>query len=220
MKFNTIWAVALMLVFALSASAQKDFQGTVVYGMEYIELPAQMEGMEAMLPKEMTMMIKGDRTRVDQALGMGMRQSSIIDTKNKTMVMLMDMMGQKMKVQMDLDEMEQKEKSKGKKSDVKIEYVDEQKTIAGFKCKKALVTSKGDENSIEVYYTEDLPSSASREFEGLKGFPLEFGKADAGMSIKITATQVDRSKVDDSNFDIPEGYQEMDPAMLEKIMGG
>lgn len=207
-----------MILFVYNVSAQKDFQGTITYGLDYIELPAQMEGMEGMLPKEMSVTIKGDLSRIDQSLGMGMRQTSIVDQKNNTIVMLMDMMGQKMKMEMPLDEMDEKEKKK--KSDIKIDYVDGEKEIAGFKCKKALISSKGQDGEVEVYYTEELPGSASREFEGLKGYPLEFGRNQQGMSIRISATKVDQSKVDDSKFETPDGYTDMDPAMIEKMMGG
>ena len=57
------------LAIALPTFAQKKFEGTIVFGLEYQDLPAEMA---AMLPDEMTTQIKGDKTRLEQSLGMGM----------------------------------------------------------------------------------------------------------------------------------------------------
>ncbi|MFT4595098.1 MAG: hypothetical protein ACI9LA_000872, partial [Bacteroidia bacterium] len=83
------------IAIALPTLAQKKFEGSITFGLEYKDLPAEMAAMEAMLPDEMTTRIKGDKSRMEQSLGMGMSQVTITNMKTKSGTLLMDMMGKK-----------------------------------------------------------------------------------------------------------------------------
>lgn len=212
-------AVCVALAIALPTFAQKKFEGTVVYGLEYQDLPAEMAMMEAMLPDEMTTQIKGDKTRIEQSLGMGMSQVTIMDTKKESGVLLMDMMGKKMAVEMSKEEAEKMNKKSGDAEKPEFKYLDETKEIAGYKCKKAVATIKG-AGDMEVYYTEDLPAGMSKHYEGLKGFPLEY-TIDAGQfKMKITAKSVKKETLGTDLFAIPSGYEKMTFDEFSKSMGG
>ncbi|MGB1317787.1 MAG: DUF4412 domain-containing protein, partial [Flavobacteriales bacterium] len=171
--FTALVAIAI----TLPTLAQKKFEGSITFGLEYKDLPAEMAAMEAMLPDEMTTRVKGDKTRMEQSMGMGMSQVTITDMKKKSGMLLMDMMGKKMAVEMSKDELDKMDK-KDKSKKPEFKYVDGTKEVAGYKCKRALVTMEGI-GEMELYYTEDIPSGASTQFEGLKGFPLEY-TMDAG----------------------------------------
>ncbi|MFT4526057.1 MAG: GLPGLI family protein [Granulosicoccus sp.] len=206
-----------ILLFAIQANGQNKFEGQVDFKMEYEEIPAEMEMMKGMLPTEMAMLIKGDRSRIEQSMMMGMKQATIVDMKSEKIHILMDAMGQKMKMTMDMKEEEEK---RGAKDDIDIKYVEGEKLIAGYKCKRAEITSKESKAPLVVYYTEEIPGALSREFKGLKGFPLEYGHSDQGMTVKITATKVDQKQLDESLFVVSDDYEEMDPQMIERMMGG
>lgn len=216
MKQVTIALIAL--IFALPAQAQKKFEGSVTYGIEYKDLPAEMAAMEAMLPDEMTIRIKGDRSRIEQSMGMGMSQIVISDAKTESGILLMDMMGKKTAIEMSKAELEKMDDKK-KKDRPKIEYLDGSKKIAGYNCKQARILT-GASGSIEVYYTEDLPSSAHKEFEGLKGFPLEYSVSNGPMNMKMTASKVVKEKLDKGMFEIPEGYEKQTFDDFQKSMQG
>ena len=66
-----LFTALVAITIALPSLAQNKFEGTVVFGLEYKDLPAEMAAMEAMLPDEMTTRIKGDKTRLEQSMGMG-----------------------------------------------------------------------------------------------------------------------------------------------------
>lgn len=208
------------LAIALPSLAQKKFEGTINFSLEYQDLPAEMAAMEAMLPDEMTTMIKGEKTRLEQSLGMGMSQITITDMKKGNGVLLMNMMGKKMAMEMSKEELEKMDKKNKSKEKPEFKYVDgETKKIAGYDCKKALV-SVGGSAALEVYYTEDLPSGASKQFEGLNGFPLEYTISQGPMKIKATATKVSQEKLNSSLFEIPDGYDKMTFEEFQKSMGG
>ncbi|MBL4585814.1 MAG: DUF4412 domain-containing protein [Flavobacteriales bacterium] len=208
----------IALTFTLSVHAQKKFEGSVTYGIEYKDLPAEMAAMEAMLPDEMTIRIKGDKSRIEQSMGMGMSQIVISDAKTESGILLMDMMGKKTAIEMSKEELE-KLNAKKKENEPKIEYLDGSKEIAGYKCKKARILT-GASGSIDVYYTDELPASAHKEFEGLKGFPLEYSVNSGPMNMIMSATNVTKEKLDKTLFDIPEGYEKQSFDEFQKSMQG
>jgi GLPGLI family protein len=199
--------------------AQKSFEGTINYGLSYEDLPAEMAAMEAMLPDEMTIQIKGQQSRMEQSLGMGMSQVTITDMKKGSGVLLMDMMGKKMAMELSKEELEKMDKKKKTQKEPEFKYVDGTKEIAGYNCKKAIVSVEG-AAEFEIYYTEELPKGASKTYEGLKGFPLQYTIAQGPMKIKVTAEKVKQEKLDKSLFDIPDGYDKMTFEEFQKEMGG
>ena len=204
-------------ILAIPALAQKGFEGEIVYKMVYEEVPEEMEMMKGMLPSEMTMMIKGESSRIERSMMMGMKQVTLVDMKEEKIHILMDMMGKKMKMSMNMDEAD---KGKGNK-DIDIKYVDGgEKSVAGYKCKRAEITSQDNKTPIVVYYTDEIDGGLSREFEGLKGFPLEYQVAQQGMVMQVTADKVEKKELAKSLFEVSSDYEEMDPAMIEKMMGG
>lgn len=213
--FTALVAIAI----ALPTLAQKKFEGTVTFGLEYKDLPAEMAAMEAMLPDEMTTRIKGDKTRLEQSMGMGMSQVTITDMKTESGTLLMDMMGKKMAVSMSKDELEKMEKKKAENKP-KFNYVKGAgKEIAGYKCEKVMVTMEG-VGEMELFYTNELPAGASKQFDGLKGFPLEYTMDSGQFKVKMTAKSVTKEKLDKSLFEIPSDFEKMTFAEFEKAMGG
>lgn len=207
-----LWMAAMPVVLA-----QKGFEGTVVFGIEYKDLPAEMAAFESMLPDETIIKIKGDNTRTEQSLGMGMKQVTIFDTKKNQGTLLLDMMGKKTAVEMSSDQMDKQRGEKAK--ELEIQYVDgETKKIADYNCKKAII--KANEGiDLEVYYTEDLPSNASREFKGLKGFPLQYTIASGPMKMELIAKSVKQESIDKTLFVIPDGYDKQTFDEFQKSMG-
>lgn len=209
----------MALAIALPTLAQKKFEGTVKFDLSYEDLPAEMAAMEAMLPDEMVTIIKGEKSRLEQSMGMGMSSVTITDMKKGSGVLLMDMMGKKIAMEMTKEELEKMDKKKASQKKPEFKYVDGSKEIAGYKCKKAIVSVEG-AGEMELYYTEDLPAGASKQYEGLKGFPLEYTIAQGPMKIKVTANSVKEEKVNAKLFEIPEGYDKMTFEEFQKEMGG
>lgn len=215
-----LFAACLALAIALPTLAQKKFEGTITFGLEYKDLPAEMAMMEAMLPDEMTTRIKGDKSRLEQSLGMGMSQVTITDSKKESGTLLLDMMGKKIAVEMSKAELEKMDKGGDDKKKPEFKYVDgADKKIAGYNCKKALVTVEG-AGEMEVYYTDEIPASASKHYEGLNGFPLEYTINAGQFKMKMTAKEVKSEKVDAALFIVPSGYEKMTFDEFQKSMAG
>ena len=209
----------MAVAIALPTLAQKKFEGTIKFDLSYEDLPAEMAAMEAMLPDEMVTVVKGEKSRLEQSMGMGMSSVTITDMKKGSGILLMDMMGKKVAMEMTKEELEKMDKNGSSKKKPEFKYIDGEKEIAGFKCKKAIVVLEG-AGEMELYYTEGLPAGASTQFEGLKGFPLEYTIAQGPMKIKVTASSVKQEKINSSLFEIPDGYDKMTFEEFQKSMGG
>ena len=211
---RTILFTVTILLSSLLAQAQ--FEGKLTYKISYENLPPEMAQMQGMLPQGQMVWIKGDLSRFEQ----GMMQGNITVISNNATgesTMLMDMMGQKYKLAISADEAKQLAEKQPKPE---IEYVNETKEIAGMTCKKAIIKIEGLEEPAIAYYTEEIPAAKIKGMENirLKGMFLSYRFKAKGMTMTYEATEVDRSPVSDSTFEVPEGYAEM-PANMKAMMG-
>lgn len=196
------------------AFSQSSFEGKIVYQISYNDLPEQMKNYEAMLPKEMTILLKGNKSRVEQNQMMG---SNVIvsDMDSKSGFVEMEMGGQKLRMNISTEEFD-KEADKIEN----IEYMSETKEIAGYPCKKAIVKDDSGNLAMTIFYTEKIKNQAQKEFIGLKGFPLEYSMSQNGINMVMTASTVNEQNIVDGVFEKSEGFKDISQADLQKMMMG
>jgi hypothetical protein len=221
--FSTLAVVALSVV-SLNAQIK---EGYILYDMK-------LEG----LPPEQAAMIGDMETKVTFKNGKSLTEMTSMMFTNQTlsdengMLMLMEQMGNKMAIKQTKEEMEKEEaKSKDKTADPKIEYINETKTIAGYECKKAIVTTIGKdkkEEKIEMWYSDKFenPNKEGKGrgqniMKGLKGVPFEYAGGQGGMKFKMIAKEVSIEPVADAKFILStEGYKMMTMDELKAMQGG
>lgn len=215
MRATLLIAIAFACVFGTAFNKkEKKFEGKIKYDITYVSVPAQVEGMESMLPQEMTMYVKGDKVAILQDV-MGGSQRVIADNAANTADILMDMMGQKIHIHMTSEEINEAAKDAEKPV---IAYQDEKLTVAGYSCKKATMVN-GDTETV-LYYTKKLGSITHKDFKDLDGFPLKYETKTQGMSLEMTASEVTKATISDDEFSIPAGYTTMTMEELTGMMGG
>ncbi|MBL7928460.1 MAG: DUF4412 domain-containing protein [Bacteroidia bacterium] len=212
--------IALLTAVVLPAAAQKTInEGKLVFEISYpnSDIPDQQM---AMMPTEMVMYIKKDKSRMEMSMGMGMTTVVITDNKAKVATTLMDVMGNKIATKSTEADIEKQSAEQG---NFKVQVTDETKTIAGYTCKKAVVTDSEGETS-DIYFCEDIKMEgenwAQKQFKDIKGFPLMYTMKQRGMNMQMTATKISAEKVDDSKFAIPADYKEMTQEEMRKMFGG
>jgi GLPGLI family protein len=221
MKILLAFAVIGMIM--TSNSYAKGFKGIITYKISYPDMDLDPSA-QAMMPKMMTFKIRENlgKTEIDIA-GM-MKQIQIIDGENKIVYSLMEMMGQKFYFEMTEEEIKKEMEEEKIKSSVEI--VDETKEIAGYKCKKAIITveQEGDENTFVVYFTKELGTKDlnfdNNVFKDIDGVMLEFEINEGNMSMKLEAVSVDKKNVPMSEFEIPEDYEKTTKEELREKLGG
>lgn len=212
---SLILGLTCLFAFQPNATAQKSFEGKLTYTIEYVKIPAEMKGMEAMLPSGMVTYIKGTKSRTEQDAGMGGKTVIVHDNDNMETMVMMDLFGQKMAI---VPSAEEQKESQAEMNKMKVELVNESKEIAGYKCKKALITSPDMDFPMAVFYTEDIPNG-SAEFVKIPGMPLEYTTEQQGMKMKISATSISKEKVAAGLFEIPSDYERLTGEELQKKFG-
>lgn len=224
---------ALALVSAMQAQTIDNY--TVKMSVKTEGLPAEYASFGEL---EMVSYVKGDKTKTETS---SMMFSSVVYFDGAKITNLSESMGNKTGYTATKEEIDGLDKNKNE-TKPKIEYVNDKRTIAGYECSKAVITSIDKEQKEQqtiVWFTEKLKPAnntvrkASRRGMGndlseLKGLPLavEGTMKMQGMEVKtiMTATDISTSNIDDSIF-IPntEGYNMLSfKAYQEKMrmMGG
>jgi hypothetical protein len=227
-----VLAAALALGF-LQINAQDNF--TVKMSFKIEGLPEEYAGMAE---NDIVTYMKGDKSKTEVT---SMMMSQIIVNDGEVSTTLMEQMGNKTGWTMTKAEMEAEEKeANAKKTKPTIEYTTEKKTIAGYECTKAIVTSVSGKEKKEVktivWYTEKLKQPSTAKSKGkrggmmggpdlteLKGFPMqtEMTANNQGMDMKMisTVTEVSTAAIDDAVFKVStDGYKMMTYKELKEQM--
>ncbi len=216
-----IFSILFIAFNALALMAQP-FEGKITFGISFpsIDDPQTM----AMLPKEATTYLKGDKSRMEMNMAMGMKQVTISDISKNQTVSLMDMMGQKYAIEVENDP----EESKKMEEKVKVKNTKDKKKIAGYECNKAIISypnpeKEGEEVEMTVWFTKDLKASKgfiSGPMSKIDGAILEFNVEQGAMSMILSAKDVKEQEVKDDMFVVPAEYKKMTQEELKKMMGG
>ena len=216
-----LFIAALTIVPAIRTVAQKTFEGVITYKITYPDNKFTDSQM-AMFPKILTVTIKGEKSKTDIQTGMG-NQTVIYDYNAKTRTTLMDMMGQKFAIRSSWEEIQKEMETEAKGQ---VQLTGETKTIAGYLCKKAIVTvdDKGTKYTFDVYYNGELgPKTANFDnslYKDIEGVLLEFGMHTPQFTMKFTATAVDKKSIPAKDFEIPQDYTLTTKDELKSKFGG
>lgn len=221
--FTTLAFISLSV---LSLTAQNN-EGFILYDMKIEGLPPEQAAMIGDMENKVT--FKNGKVLTEMTSMMFTNQT-VIDENG--MVMLMEQMGNKMAIKQTKDEMEKEAaKQKDKLADPKIEYINETKSIAGYECKKAIISIVGKdkkEEKMEVWYSEKFanPNKEGKGkgqgfMKGLKGMPFEYAGGQGGMKFKMVAKEVSVDPVSDGKFNLStDGYKLMTMDELKALQGG
>ncbi len=215
---------AFCIVFSNPAIAKKkEFKGTISYKISYPEGSVD-ESMKAMLPKLMKVSIRQGMVKTEINSGMG-KQVEILNIEEKTTTSLLDIMGQKFSIKTSAEEI-QDELTKA--PETKITYTDETKEIAGYDCKKVIITVKEKDSETETeviaYLADDFSNEGiyfdNPDFKDIKGILLEFEVNSGEIQMKFIATSVNKKNIPEKEFAVPEGFKETTKDELQEMFGG
>lgn len=217
----TVLLTAMVISMPVAKAQKAAFTGTVIYDVTVEgDIPEQAK---AMMPTEMKSKFASDKQSMVMNFGM-MEQKTIYDATKQEANVLMNVMGQKLLIKNNVTQIEDARKKEGETLGVKT--TDETATIAGFLCKKAVVSKKGKDGTtinIDVFYTEDLDVSRfkfSNSFPEISGLPLEFTMKNGPMSFKMKARSIKKETVSESEFTIPTDYKQVTMEELQGMFGG
>jgi len=218
LSFSAILAILLPL---MVVAGGKPFEGIITYKISYPDSKLT-ESTLAMFPKLMTISVKGTKSKSEMSSAMG-NQIEINDYSDKTKVQLYDMMGQKFAIKETAAEIQ---KDMEKEPTAKVEITNETKSIAGYTCKKALVTAEqdGEKTVYEVWFTNEIGSKDANFdnalFKEIDGVLMEFLMVTPQVTMKFSVSSVEKKSVSAKEFEIPADYKLTTKEELKSKFGG
>ncbi|MCC7402476.1 MAG: DUF4412 domain-containing protein [Chitinophagaceae bacterium] len=163
--------------------------------------------------------LKGNSSRSEMISSLG-TQSTIIDGKTGNVTILKDYGEQKYMIKMTPEEWKESNK---KYEGVNFSFENEYKTIAGYKCQKA-VGKLDDTSTFTVYFTRDL-EPVNKEFQylnkNLPGLAMQYEASLGKLKVTYTVSGINFNPVPASKFDLPKsGYRVMTYEESKGARGG
>jgi GLPGLI family protein len=202
MKEKSLILFVLLLFFIVPLVAQKNFsEGSIVYNVVVNTNDPNPKLADGFDGATNTIYIKGKLSRSELVSVFG-TQSTIIDGRTGNVDVLKEYGEKKYMIRMtpsDWIEANQKYDS------VIFTYQDEYKTIAGYKCRKAIGKLKNGESFIVYYTTELIPENQNFQYSNrtLPGLALEYESNLGKNKVIFSASKISFDPVPASKFDLP-----------------
>ncbi|MEQ1678652.1 MAG: hypothetical protein ABL876_18290 [Chitinophagaceae bacterium] len=160
--------------------------------------------------------LKGNSSRSEMVSSLG-TQATIVDGKTGDVTVLKEYGEQKYMIKMTPENWKESNK---KYEGVTFTYFEEYKTIANFKCQKAVGTL-ADGSTFTVYFTREL-IPVNKDFQylnkNLPGLAMQYEANMGKMMVTYTVSNINFSPVSQAKFDLPKsGYRVM---TYEESKGG
>jgi GLPGLI family protein len=155
-----------------------------------------------------TVYIKGTMSRSEMVSALA-SFTTIHDATTGSSVILQEVSGQKLLIRMSPENWKDKNK---RYEGITFSNTEETKTIAGYKCVKAIAKMR-DGATFSVFYTKEIvPDNIeyNYQFKNLDGLPLEYELTQGTLTIKYTVSKISLNPIAAAKFDVPKtGYREL-----------
>ena len=211
-----------LIVSSITVNYAQITEGHVTYKIDVSTENPDMEMVVGIMQgSTLDIYFKEKMTRAEMKMGSMMNMTTISDESSGDILMLMSGMIGKKAISTTTEELSVDAPQEKAKYDV--ELVDETKEIAGFNCKKAVLTDEEGNESV-FWYTEEIEvSKKGRNYfnEDVPGYPMQYEINNGGLVMGMTVTTIvtELTKNDKKLFDmkIPEGYAEMTMEELQQM---
>ena len=213
MSIRISFLLTLISILPLKAFSQDFLEGRIVYEITFPELDMD-EATRGTLPTESVVYVKGHLSRTDLNVGPRMSSTSIYNAQTGEVTALTEFMDSKSYIVM-----KPGAGPVSSKAGSNVMVMDkEQKQIAGYRCKRAVVKTEGNVSS-DLYFTNEIKARlpVNVQFPGADGFPMEFMVNQNGLKMRYYVKQVIPESVPSSLFTVPSDYKLVTPQDLMQI---
>lgn len=212
--------ISLLSVFLSLSTLTFAQSGSMTYAISIETNDPEMQMVKAMLMNsQMEIYYSPKFTAITMRLGMMSTTRTINDLKTKKSITIVESAMGNFFAKSIMDDKVELDSA----DDIEVKLVDETKVIAGLECKKALVTD-AEGNELTVWYAPKLNFPILNHFDigrnaKIPGAMVEFELVQESFSMKFTLTSY-TDKVENPeafNMNVPEGYTEMSPEVLQSF---
>ncbi len=217
-KLAFVLSIILTGIYLPSMAQTAMSQGTIVYDITIQTGSKDPQMADALDGATSTVYLKNSQSRTDMVSALG-SESTIHDAKTGNGVILKEYSGQKLMITLTRENWDEKNK---KYNDIVFTMEDGEKTIAGYKCKKAVARLDG--NNFTVYYCPDIVvtnKDFNATFKKLPGLAMQYEYEAGKLKFNYTVSKINTEPVLASKFDIPKsGYRVMTYEENQKLKKG
>jgi GLPGLI family protein len=211
---------ALILVTVQSCSiftTDKVSEGMIEYDITYPST-SNDDLMAGLMPSEMKLHFKENKTYGELSAGMGMFTTALLSFPDKKLVtQTVKVMNKKF---MHTSDSKQVDQMIGGQAKMKIEFVNETKVIAGYTCRKAIISVPDSNEKYEVFYTKDIQIKNPNwftPFREIDGVLMEYKLKQYNIEMKFTAKNVIKETVDDKIFEVAPDYKKISQKEMDEM---
>lgn len=195
-------------------------EGKLEYKIVYPE-QLQSSSATAFLPDKMTSLFKEDKILLSIKGGFGLYNLKYISrASGDTCFTLFKLFDKKLYYPMDEKQTLFVFNELGRPN-IKL-FEDSVKTIAGFSCKRAIISfPQQNMRAIEAYYSEDIGKknpNKNTPFEEIPGVLMEFNFFYKNLSFNLTAQKFTPLTIAEADFQIPKDYKETTEEEIESFI--
>lgn len=212
-------ALSVVTLLAGSVQAQRKLtEATIAYDIVINTNDQNPQAADLLDGATSVIYLKGNSSRSEMISSLG-TQATLVDGRSGNVTILKDYGQQRYMIQMTPAEWKE---SNRKNEGVKFSYIDSFRTIAGYKCQKAVGTL-ADGKTFSVYFTRELVP-VNKDFQymnkNLPGLAMQYEANLGTMLVTYTVATFNFNPVPQSKFDIPNsGYRVMTYAESMNLKG-
>ncbi|PLX02320.1 MAG: hypothetical protein C0594_12075 [Marinilabiliales bacterium] len=194
--------------------SNKVTEGIIEYDLTY---PDDDNPIVGLLPNTMILQFSDDKIaqKVESCFGM-FKMGGIYDSNNASSVAYLKVLADKYlcvnEASFGYDEY----------PDMQIKYIDEEKEIVGYKCKRADITVPGGRiETFSVWYTDEIELVNANFFNPFKDIPgvlLEFQYEMFDITTSLKATKVEYVEVNNETFATPSDFKRVSKEEMEEFI--
>ena len=208
MKLSSLLALFCLMIITPALAQKKLSEGTISYDIVINTGTEKPQAADFLDGATSTVYLKGTKSRTEMVSSLG-TQATIIDGTKNSIVILKEYGEQKYLIQMTPADYKE---INSKYENVNFTFLDDTKTIQGYKCKKA-IGKLSDGTSFVVWYTTDLVPE-NKEFQyankSLPGLAMEYESSFGNLKVTYTVSKINFNPVPATKFDLPKsGYRVM-----------
>ncbi len=188
-------------------------EGEIVFDVDYPEMKASI--MSSIYPKEVAMKFKGANTSSDFSTGM-VSMVNVANYDRKEVVQLLKFLTDKKAAVYNQSIIDSTILSDAKYTIIKVNG---EKEVAGYKCKKAILTI-GNSEKFEVYYTQEINAKNCNwwsPFKEIDGMLMEYHVIKYGIHMHLKAREVKTEPIENDQFLLPKDYKKISVVEMDGI---
>lgn len=203
-----LFSIPFIVASFVSVAQKKISEGTISYDIVINTGSEKTQAADFLDGATSTVYLKGARSRVEMVSSLG-TQSTIIDGTKNTIAILKEFGEQKYLITMTPEEYRT---ANEKQANVTFTYTNDEKTVLGYACKKAIGKLPSGA-TFNVWYAPDLvPENKEYQYvnRALPGLAMEYESAIGKMQVTYTVSKISLSPVPAAKFELPKtGYRVM-----------